>query len=141
MIPTRKARRDTGSGASFCHVVLPRSERREGASPGSRAHTVYLVRLLSDLGSYPSADSWYELRYSRLTALHTSLRASHPLLALPWLPRSRWLGNQSPTYVAQMVEDLLKYLRSLLVNWEAAYGSFEGFIMMLDSLHHGERMN
>ena len=60
------------------------------------------------------------------------------MLALPWLPRSRWLGNQSPTYVAQMVEDLLKYLRSLLVNWEAAYGSFEGFIMMLDSLHHGE---
>ena len=74
--------------AAFCHVELPRTEER--IAPGElRAHTVYLVRLESHLGMYPSPDTWFELHYSRFQHLHQKLRETHPTPRLPELPRSR----------------------------------------------------
>ena len=121
--------------AAFCHVTLPRAEQRHAAGE-SRPHTVYLVRLESHLGKYPSADTWFELRYSRFHALHATLRETHATLRLPWLPRASLLGSQHPSYVQQMAEALLRYLRQLLACWQRAYGGFEGFIELLHALHH-----
>ena len=123
------------SRASFVHVVVPRTEQRR-AEGMERPHTVYLVRLLSHLGEYPSTDSWYELRYSRFYELHTQLREQHPRLRLPWLPRARWLGNQHPSYVSGMREDLQRYLRQLLAHWLRCYGGFDVFILLLHAAHH-----
>ena len=73
---TRRASTAT-SRADYVHIVLPRTEQRR-AEGEKCPHTVYLVRLLSHLGEYPSSDSWYELRYSRVAELHTTLREEHP---------------------------------------------------------------
>ena len=122
--------------AAFCSVHLPRSEQRQ--APGApRAHSVYLVRLESHLGVYPSADTWFELRYSKFHALHTSLRQTHTTLRLPWLPRARVLfGTLHPSYVLSMAEELLRYLQQLLQSWQRAYGEFDGFIELLHALHN-----
>ena len=125
------------SRASFVHVVVPRTEQR-CAEGEKRPHSVYLVRLLSHLGEYPTTDSWYELRYSRVAELHTHLRAEHPGLRLPWLPRARWLGSQHPAYVSAMREEIERYLRQLLTHWLRFYGGFDSFIMLLHAAHHGE---
>ena len=125
------------SRASFVHVVVPRTEQR-CAEGEKRPHSVYLVRLLSHLGEYPTTDSWYELRYSRVAELHTHLRAEHPGLRLPWLPRARWLGSQHPAYVSAMREEIERYLRQLLTHWLRSYGGFDSFIMLLHAAHHGE---
>ena len=93
------------SRASFVHVVVPRTEQR-CAEGEKRPHSVYLVRLLSHLGDYPTTDTFYELRYSRVAELHTHLRAEHPGLRLPWLPRARWLGSKHPAYVSEMREEM-----------------------------------
>ena len=60
------------SCASFCNIVLPRTESRQ-AEGELRPHTVYLVRIESHLGKYPSADTWFELRYTRFQQLHAAL--------------------------------------------------------------------
>ena len=125
------------SRASFVHVVVPRTEQR-CAEGEKRPHSVYLVRLLSHLGDYPTADTFYELRYSRVAELHTHLRAEHPGLRLPWLPRARWLGSKHPAYVSEMREEIERYLRQLLTHWLRSYGGFDSFIMLLHAAHHGE---
>ena len=121
--------------AAFCHVELPRTEER--IAPGElRAHTVYLVRLESHLGKYPSPDTWFELRYSRFQHLHQKLRETHPTLRLPELPRSRprWLNTHHPEYVHKLAEELRRYLRRLLAFWIQAYGGFDSFIVLLHAL-------
>ena len=125
------------SRASFVHVVVPRTEQR-CAEGEKRPHSVYLVRLLSHLGDYPTTDTFYELRYSRVAELHTHLRAEHPGLRLPWLPRARWLGSKHPAYVSEMREEIERYLRQLLTHWLRSYGGFDSFIMLLHAAHHGE---
>ena len=117
------------SRASFVHVVVPRTEQR-CADGEKRPHSVYLVRLLSHLGDYPTTDTFYELRYSRVAELHTHLRAEHPGLRLPWLPRARWLGSKHPAYVSEMREEIERYLRQLLTHWLRSYGGFDSFIML-----------
>ena len=121
---------------AFVHVVLPRAEQRQDEGT-SRPHTVYLIRIESHLGKYPSADTYFELRYSRFQALHHTLRETHPMVRLPFLPRASWLGSQHPSYVLQMAEDLLRYARQLLACWQRAYGGFTTFIELLHALHHG----
>ena len=133
MISSRKA--NPPPRASFCHVILPRAEQRKDEK--NTEHTVYLVRLESSLGQYPSADTWFELRYSLFYTLHAALRETHATLRLPWLPRARWISSNHPSYVLQMAEDLLRYLRQLLSCWQRAYGGFETFIELLHALHHG----
>ena len=91
MITTRS--RASAPRHAFCHVSLPRAEQRHAAGE-SRPHMVYLVRLESHLGKYPSADTWFELRYTRFHTLHTALRKTHTALRLPWLPRASIFGNQ-----------------------------------------------
>ena len=135
---TQRSRTSAHTPAAFCHVTLPRAEQRR--APGEREHTVYLVRLESHLGKYPSSDTYFELRYSRFHALHATLRETHATLRLPWLPRASWLGSQHPQYVQQMADDLLRYLRQLLACWQNAYGGFLGFIELLHALHHEIRL-
>ena len=74
--------------AVFCHVEMPRTEERIALGE-LEAHTVYLVRLESHLGKYPSPDTWFGLRYSRFQHLHQKLRETQPTPRLPELPRSR----------------------------------------------------
>ena len=81
-------------------------------SPGElRPHTVYLVRLESHLGKYPSPDTWFELRYSRFQQLHQRLRETHPALRLPVFPRARprWFTTHHPSYVLGLSEELRRY--------------------------------
>ena len=92
MISTRS--RTTAMRHSFCHVVMPRAEQRH-AEGEQRPHTVYLVRLESHLGQYPSADSWFELRYQKFKMVHDFLRETHPVLRLPWLPRAAVLHEST----------------------------------------------
>ena len=135
MINTRS--RSRTARAAFCHVELPRTEER--TSPGEvRPHTVYLVRLESHLGKYPSPDTWFELRYSRFQHLHQNLRELHPSLRLPVLPRSRprWLTTHHPEYVRHLAEELRHYLRQLLAYWIQAYGGFDSFIQLMHAVNY-----
>jgi hypothetical protein len=124
------------SCATFCNVVLPRTEQRQ-VEGELRPHTVYLVRIESHLGKYPSAETWFELRYTRFQQLHAALRETHPQLRLPFLPRARWINTQHPSYVSSMAEDLLRYLRQLLSFWQKAYGGFDGYIELIHAVHFG----
>ena len=133
---TSRRRGANPSSASFCNVVLPRAEQRQDAAE-SRSHIVYLVRLESHLGKYPSADTYFELRYTRFQQLHAALKENHPALRLPFLPRARWINSQHPTYVQSMAEELLRYLQELLAFWRKAYGGFDVFIELLHALHYG----
>ena len=126
---------------SFCHVELPRTEERR-ADGEAQSHTVYLVRLESHLGKFPSADTWFELRYSRFQLLHQTLRQTHTTLRVPTLPRARprWLGKHHPSYVFNMSLELRGYLRQLLAHWIRTYRGFDGFIELLHALHFGEAL-
>ena len=57
MITRRASHNQSGSRASYCHLELPRSEQRH-TDGEARPHMVYLLQLLSDLGTYPSEDQW-----------------------------------------------------------------------------------
>ena len=79
MITRRTSMRGPESRASFCHVEICRSEKR--VSEGelrARPYTVYLIRLLSDKGTYPREGSWYALHSTR-DAEGSHVRLSHAL--------------------------------------------------------------
>jgi len=117
--------------ATFCDVHLPRCEQRHDEA---RPYVAYLMRLSSNLGLYPSPTTWYELRFPRIAKLHARLQAAHRLLRLPRLPRTRWLSNRHPNYVAQMCQDLQRYFQQLVSAWCRHFGSFDGFILLMHAI-------
>ena len=137
MISSRRAGPGGGGRrATFCYVKVPRSDRRH--APGeAHPHIAYLVRVHSDLGTFPSERTWYELRFSRIAKLHAELAELHPGLQLPGLPRTRWFANRHPSYVAEICSDLERYFMQLLASWCRQYESYDGFLMLLDAVHHG----
>mmetsp|Transcript_4999 Transcript_4999/g.16240 ORF Transcript_4999/g.16240 Transcript_4999/m.16240 type:complete len:212 (+) Transcript_4999:28-663(+) len=135
MISSRRAG-PGGRRATFCYVKVPRSDRRH--APGeAHPHIAYLIRVHSDLGTFPSERTWYELRFSRIAKLHAELAELHPELQLPGLPRTRWFANRHPSYVAEICSDLERYFMQLLASWCRQYESYDGFLMLLDAAHHG----
>ncbi|KAL1503090.1 hypothetical protein AB1Y20_011154 [Prymnesium parvum] len=133
MIEARRAARP-GARARFCHIEVHRAEQR-ASETRDRSRVVFLVRLSSELGEYPSSSSYYELTYDHFKALHEHLRAHFAFLQLPWLPRMRWLGARHPRYLQEMCETLQYYLQHLLLSWCRATPRIDGFLMMLHSLH------
>eukprot|EP00967_Tisochrysis_lutea_P111727 scaffold175939_cov27-Tisochrysis_lutea.AAC.6 len=134
MIVSRRAP-PSSSRSSFLSVDVPRAESRRCVGV-SYDHLVYLVRLTSHLGAYPSQNTYYELRLSTLSSLHSFLERTSSL-SLPWLPRARWMGSRQPNYVAHMCEQLRHYLQALVGAWCRRYHSFDSFLLLLDALTNG----
>ena len=132
MINSRRSR--AGVRASFCHIEVHRSEQR-GTGSGSKPYTVFMVRLSSELGEYPSADSYYELPYKQLQKLHEHMREHYQALQLPWLPRMPWLSARHPRFLQEMCDKVQRYLQHLLASWSRATARIDGFIFMLHQLH------
>lgn len=125
-----------GTRASFCHIEVPRTEQRWEA--GRRPYAVFLVRLYSDLGDYPSSDKWWALRYEDIKILHKHLREHYRSIQLPWLPQMRWFNTRHPTYLAELCSQVQRYLQHLVATWLGGdvpeTSGTEGLIWMLTTL-------